>query len=310
MSPFEVHALSMEPCDSATSVIEARLVSPSSSDFVVCRSPPRVHADRPLELELAVIGQGAVAGAAESVASWISAHAVLEIAVDIPGQPRCQVSVPVKARPSGGCRIIRALVHPAYWANAASVTVVSLILAERPIPCDCLPATLRVGYNHAPAPAGAVLAAARVGDVEALQAAIKAGGSTEEAERVRWRVGRADPLGKGWSKKRTYNTPTPLPFASSSAAERPHCCILGRPQRPPRGPPHAPGGRRQPGRFGQCKCKQEVAMGPFKSSPVGRGLGTGRRLKVGQASGPCVAHESATSLARMTPPHAFTCVWV
>jgi len=37
-----------------------------------------------------------------------------------------------------------------------------------------------VGYNHAPAPAGAVLEAASAGDVAALQAALDAGGSTEE----------------------------------------------------------------------------------------------------------------------------------
>ena len=65
-----------------------------------------------------------------------------------------------------------------------SVTVVSLSLAGRPLPCDCLPATLQVGYNHAPAPAGAVFAAAMAGDVPALQAALDAGGSTEEAGEV------------------------------------------------------------------------------------------------------------------------------
>ena len=39
--------------------------------------------------------------------------------------------------------------------------------------------------NHAPAPAGLVLLAARSGDVPALQAALKARGSTEEADAVR-----------------------------------------------------------------------------------------------------------------------------
>ena len=75
---------------------------------------------------------------------------------------------------------------PGPWkADAASLTVVSLSLAGRLLPSDCLPATLPVGYNHAPAPAGAVLEAAMAGDVPALHAALEAGGSTEEACEVR-----------------------------------------------------------------------------------------------------------------------------
>ena len=91
----------------------------------------------------------------------------------------------VKARPSGGGWIVRVLVRPAAWADAAFVTVHSMSLAGRPLLCDCLPATLRVGYNHAPAPDGAVYQAAQAGDVVALQAALDAGGSTEEANNVR-----------------------------------------------------------------------------------------------------------------------------
>ena len=99
MYPLEIIALGVEPCDSATSTIEARLVSPSANDFVVSRVSPRVHADRPLEFELAAIGLGLGAGAKVPVASWISAHALLQITVDIPGKPRGEVSVLVKAHP-------------------------------------------------------------------------------------------------------------------------------------------------------------------------------------------------------------------
>ena len=175
----------MAMAPSATFAIETRLVSSSASDFVLSSVPTLLHSDRPLELGLTVIGQAAFAGAAESVASWISAHALLQISVDAPGQPRGEVSVLVKARPSGGGWIVRVLVRPAAWADAAFVTVHSMSLAGRPLLCDCLPATLRVGYNHAPAPGGAVLAAAKAGDVRVLDAAIDAGGSTEEADGVR-----------------------------------------------------------------------------------------------------------------------------
>ena len=62
--------------------------------------------------------------------------------------------------------------------------MVALSLAGHILPSDCLPVTLQVGYNHAPAPEGAVYAAAEAGDVPALQAALDAGGSTEEADEV------------------------------------------------------------------------------------------------------------------------------
>ena len=187
MGALEIPALGIEPFVSATSAVDARLVSPSASAraLAIANVPARVHADRPFEIELAANGLGPCVDAAESVASWISDHALLQISVEVPGQPQGEASVYVEARSSGGGWILRALIRPAAWADAASVTVVSLSLAGQPVPCDCLPATLRVGYNHAPAPDGAVYQAAQAGDVVALQAALDAGGSTEEANNVR-----------------------------------------------------------------------------------------------------------------------------
>ena len=181
---LQIYNLAVAPFPSTAFAVQARLVSPSASDFVLNHVPPRVHADRPLELELSAIGLGAGAGVAESVASWISAHALLQISVEVPGHSQEEVAVLVKARPSEDGWIVRALVRPSTWADAVSVTVVSLSHAGRPLPCDCLPAILRVGYNHAPAPEGAVFEAAEAGDVPALQAALDAGGSTEEENEV------------------------------------------------------------------------------------------------------------------------------
>ena len=186
VGPLEIPFLGMEQCASATSTVDTRLVSPSARALALTRVPARVHVNRPLEVELAAAGLCPSVDAAESVASWISAHAILQISVEEPGQPRGEVSLLVKARPSGdGGWITRALSRPAAWADAASITVVSLSLAGRPLPCDFLPAILAVGYNHAPAQAGVVCEAAQAGDVPALQAALDAGGSTEEADEVR-----------------------------------------------------------------------------------------------------------------------------
>ena len=224
---LEIPAVSMGTSASVTSAIKARLVSPTAcaNGFAVTTVPACVHADRPLEVKIAAIIQGAGAGAAESVASWISANALLQISVEVPGQPRGVVSVLVKARPLEGGWIIRALVHPSVWANAASVTMHSMSLAGQPLPCDCLPATLRVGYNHAPAPEGAVFAAARDGDVPALQVALDAGGSTEEVDTVRGGGGRGKQLGEGRALKTAPICPPALSplrflhFCTGSTAE-------------------------------------------------------------------------------------------
>ena len=207
LGPLEIPALGLVQCVSATSAIEARLASPSASALVLTRVQARVHGSRLLEAALAAAGLCVGAGLDVSVASWISAHALLQISVEVPGQPRGEVSTRVKARPSGGGWIISALVRPAAWADAASVTVVSLSLAGRLLMSDLLPATLRVGYNHAPAPAGVVFAAAKARDVAALQAALYAGGSTEEADAVNGGVG----LGLGQGRRIVNSPPLLLP---------------------------------------------------------------------------------------------------
>ena len=190
MGPLELPDLGIEPCayPHGGSTIGARLVNPYASAIVLTRVPPIVHVNRPLEIAVAAASDnpGCVAGrVAASTTRCIITHARLSVIVQTHGLSRDYFHVPVSARPSDGGWIVRALVHPASWVDAVSITVVSLTLAGRPLPYDYLPTTLRVGYNHAPAPAGAVLEAAETGDSAALQAALDAGGSTEEADEVR-----------------------------------------------------------------------------------------------------------------------------
>ena len=122
-------------CDSGTSATEARLVSPFVGGIAITVVPARVHADRPLEIALTSGRLDVDPGASESIASWISTHARLAIAVEVPGQPGEEVCLLVKARPVGGGLILRALVRPSAWANAKSVTLVSLSLGERWMSC-------------------------------------------------------------------------------------------------------------------------------------------------------------------------------
>ena len=184
VDPHEVPHLGLEPYKSPSSPINARFASLSTNIVALVSAPPRVHNDRPLEIALVAAGLSLGVGVAGSMACWLSAHALLSVIVRDARGLRLLHCVPLSVRPSGGSWIARALIRPAAWADAVSVTVVSLSLAGRPLHYDSLPATLRVGYNHSPAPAGAVLAAAKAGDVPALQAALDAGGSTEEADEV------------------------------------------------------------------------------------------------------------------------------
>ena len=189
---FEMPQLGLEPGLSSSSTIEARLRCPFANTLELTLVPRIALVDRPVEIAFATPGRLLLAGAstAESaqVARWIATHARLSIDVEGSGQSQTSVSAHVSVRSSGDGWIARTLVLPgACWGSAASVTVESLSLSGRPFPCDCLPAILRVGYNHTPAQAGAVLQAAKAGDVLALQTALYAAGSTEEADEVRER---------------------------------------------------------------------------------------------------------------------------
>ena len=184
-NPIEIPELVVEPCESPASAIAASIYDPSSLGITATRPPAVVHADRPLDIKFAAAGLHPGTRAAASVARHLSTHARLSLDIDMRNQSRVTISASTTVHPSGGGWIARALVPPSTWANAASVTVVAISLAGRPLPCNCLPLFLHVGYNHAPTPEGDVLAAGETGDVSALKAALDAGGSTEEANEVR-----------------------------------------------------------------------------------------------------------------------------
>ena len=145
--------------------IDARLFSPSEVEIALLRVPRVALVDRPLEIEFALPGYFSSVRAAASVV-------------------RSVANVPVSVRPSGDGWAARAIIRPATWAGATSVGVASVTLAGRSLPSGGLPATLRVGYNHDPAPVGAVYAAGESGDVAALLAALEEGASTEESDGV------------------------------------------------------------------------------------------------------------------------------
>ena len=183
-SPLQASEVCLEPCACSTSTLGVRLVTPSAGDIVPRRMPAVVLASRPLDIELISVGSCTGAQARATVACCLSTHAILTVSFETHERDLAIERVPISVRPSGDGWIARALICPTSWAAATSVTVASLTFGGKALPCYCFPHTMRVGYNHAPVPAGAVYAAADAGDVPALQAALDAGGSTEEADNV------------------------------------------------------------------------------------------------------------------------------
>ena len=159
---------------------------------------PRLHPDRPLDIVVVDFELGASAATSTSVTQLLSSHALLSVTViENTSNSRVTFTVPVSARSSPRGWIVRALIHPDTWKHATSICVEALSLARRHLPCqgDCLPAILRVGFKHGRAGEGAVFGASKAGDVSALQAALDAGGSTDEMDEVRVKCLKAPPFG-------------------------------------------------------------------------------------------------------------------
>ena len=187
--PLEDALLEVEWCASAARIVEACLVHSQRGSIASTRIPSHLIGVRPLEIHLSAADPALGVRAAAAMACCISSHAAISVVITKNGQhaPPVQVchAARVSARTFGDGWIARALIHPESWADAASVSVVSISISGRLVLCDCLPATVQVGYNRGPEPAGAVYAAAKAGDIPALLAALDAGGSTEEADEVR-----------------------------------------------------------------------------------------------------------------------------
>jgi len=180
VSPLEIPTLEFGVCGPSACTLEAYLISPSTNAVCVTRVPPVIRRDRPLDIELDIRGHHPDSYAAATVAHSFSVHA--NFVAILEGQAQSSsFTAQVSVFPSGERWIARVLTPPSSWDNAELANV-SITLGQQSLPCEVLQATIRVGYNHASAPAGAVLAAAKAGDGPALQAALDAGGSTEEAD--------------------------------------------------------------------------------------------------------------------------------
>lgn len=179
--------------ESQAASIGLRLCAPTADDFSLDALPTILLPHMPLVITFCSLDDSATG--TEAIARFIEQHlkVVVSVAASLTTTPGDTTepdvaSLAVSARPVNDGRRIAARVSPSSWDLASAVTLRELLLAGSPFPVASLPARLRVGFNHDPAPCGEVYAAAQMGDALALQVALAAGGSTEETNNVSSRI--------------------------------------------------------------------------------------------------------------------------
>ena len=157
---------SIEARESAVTPVNVRVCSGSPAIFKLAHSRETQQHDSVLT---------ALASGAQVIALMRSVNILdggvthVQVAVDIAVELNCvtlTVAVP-PGTPDGSVVMIHAV-----WVAGVSVIL------------DALASSVTIGFNHAPAPAGTVMDAARANDLPGLKQALGNGGSTEEIDRV------------------------------------------------------------------------------------------------------------------------------
>jgi hypothetical protein len=94
-----------------------------------------------------------------------------------------QVPVDIKAADALNCVLLTVSVSPG-TPDGSLVIINNVCVAGCAVNLNELLPTVTIGFNHAPAPEGAVYAAAKANDLPGLNAALRSGGSTEEKTEV------------------------------------------------------------------------------------------------------------------------------
>ena len=188
LCPVEVAELGFTERDAYSPLglqLSALSLSSAANQVALHRLPFYLLPNRPLEFELQAADSFPGTVHAACIAQSLSIQARVTIRIHGGARDQAVISTPISVRQTATCWVARALLHPSSWAGARSVVLDSLTLGGQPIVSQHLPATLRISFNHAPAPMGAVYAAANAGDVASLESALAAGASTEEKDGVR-----------------------------------------------------------------------------------------------------------------------------
>lgn len=187
LCPVEVAELEFAERDKYSPLglqLSALSLSSAANQVALRRLPFNLSPNHPLEFELAAAERCLGTGDAACIAKSMSIQARIMIHIHGGASDQVVFSAALSVRPTAACWTARALLHPSSWAGARSLVLDSLTLGGQPLLSRGLPATIRISFNHAPAPMGAVYTAANAGDVAALESALAAGCSTEEKDGV------------------------------------------------------------------------------------------------------------------------------
>ena len=118
-----------------------------------------------------------------ALASGAEVIATLRIANPDGGEVDVQVSVDIEVNIKLSCVLLKVAV-PLGTQYGARVVINHVWVAGCAVVLNELSSIVTIGFNHATAPAGAMMAAAKDGDLPALKVALRNGGSTEEKDAV------------------------------------------------------------------------------------------------------------------------------
>jgi hypothetical protein len=149
-------------------------------DAAVTHVEARVRAGTPAVFKLAQSGS---VQQHESVLTALASGTEVIATLRIASSVEKQVSIDIKAAVLLNCVLLTVSVPPA-TPDGALIIIKNVWVAGVAVILNKLASTITIGFNHAPAPAGAIFAAARANDLPGLNAALRNGGSTEEKNSV------------------------------------------------------------------------------------------------------------------------------
>jgi hypothetical protein len=191
LAPTEPPCIDLVYTDGRFGVIEAPSCPPASS-CSVSSLQKRVKAGRAAAFVLAPPADAIYGDSNASVITTLAALVQISVELQQPddlGVPPAQLPADYEASIAhGGVRITLSV--PASAPEGSRVVISRVSVAGCDVALGEAPLEVIVGFNHAPAPDGPVMAAAESGDVPALLRLLNGGASTEEKNAVSGRIRR------------------------------------------------------------------------------------------------------------------------
>lgn len=184
--PVETTSLALVDFPASQSALAKRVFAPCAlrPSHVFVDLPDIVLPGRPIEFALGVTNLHEGTPAPEITPCLLRSLRVSVLVATDTGQCRNDASCTVLKETARGALRVRVLLYPSLWTGAPALAIEALKISASSVASPHLPKTLVLRFNHERSSAGSLWAAASVGDVRGLEAALAAGCSTEETQDV------------------------------------------------------------------------------------------------------------------------------